>query len=119
MIFIISDTAKVNMGKKLKELREAQKLTQAQLGEKVGKALTTVASWENGKSLPDADTLFRLLAFYDVENVLQEFGYKQEKDSFSLNERSLIAALRSMDDPTQKLLYSFIYGLLDISNKNK
>lgn len=115
--FIISDNAKMNMGKKLKELRESHKLTQAQLGEKVDKALTTVASWENGKSLPDADTLFRLLAFYDLENILQEFGYKQEKECFTTGERSLICTMRSMDETTQKLIYTLVYGLYDISLK--
>lgn len=47
------------------ELRKEKGLTQTEVGEAVGKSLTAVASWEQGLSLPDLSTLYKLSKFYD------------------------------------------------------
>lgn len=46
------------------ELRTSNKLTQTEIGKVVGKSKTAVASWEQGLSLPDAVTLYRLANYY-------------------------------------------------------
>ena len=48
-------------GLTIKQLREKQRLTQAQLAEKIGVSSKTVSKWETGKGLPDI-TLLRPLA---------------------------------------------------------
>lgn len=48
------------------ELRNKKGLTQSDIGELTGKGKTTVASWEQGKSLPDLVTLYHLALFYRV-----------------------------------------------------
>ena len=50
---------------KLIMLRKETGLTQTQLGEIVGKKKTTVASWEQGDSLPDIETFYKLSQFYE------------------------------------------------------
>jgi len=50
----------------IRKYREEKGLTQTELGEHFGKAKTTVASWEGGKSLPDAGLLFRLSKYLGV-----------------------------------------------------
>lgn len=50
--------------KKLIECRKEYKLTQTQVGEIVGKKKTTVASWEQGQTVPDIETLYRLAVYY-------------------------------------------------------
>ncbi|MBQ6428840.1 MAG: helix-turn-helix transcriptional regulator, partial [Oscillospiraceae bacterium] len=47
-------------GKKLRELRIAQGLTQQQLAEQVYVSRYTVSNWEGGKRLPDVSTISRL-----------------------------------------------------------
>lgn len=47
------------------ELRKEKGLTQTEVGDAVGKSLTAVASWEQGLSLPDLSTLYKLSKFYD------------------------------------------------------
>lgn len=42
----------VQIGKFIAELRKDQKLTQEQLGEKIGVTNKTVSRWENGNYLP-------------------------------------------------------------------
>jgi DNA-binding XRE family transcriptional regulator len=49
---------------KLIECRKEKHLTQTDVGNFIGKKKTTVATWEQGKSLPDIDTLYKLAKFY-------------------------------------------------------
>ena len=44
--------------------RTANNLTQTEIGKVVGKSKTAVASWEQGLSLPDAATLYKLARYY-------------------------------------------------------
>lgn len=49
---------------KLIECRKEKNLTQTQVGEIVGKKKTTVATWEQGKTMPDIETLYQLSQYY-------------------------------------------------------
>ena len=51
-------------------------LTQTEVGNIVGKAKTAVASWEQGKSLPDVDTLMKLANYYGKT---MDFMYGEDK----------------------------------------
>ena len=44
-------------GATIKQLREAKRLTQAELGEKIGVSSKTVSKWETAKGLPDISLL--------------------------------------------------------------
>lgn len=46
------------------DLRTQNKLTQTDVGKAVGKSKNAVASWEQGLSLPDPVTLFKLSKLY-------------------------------------------------------
>lgn len=56
----VKDNIRIN----LTRLRKENGLTQTDVGMIVDKKKTTVASWEQGKSLPDAETLYRLSVYY-------------------------------------------------------
>lgn len=51
---------KAKISNRIRECREEKGLTQTELGEILGKAKTTIASWEQGKSSPEATTLYKL-----------------------------------------------------------
>ncbi len=53
-----------NVMKVLIECRKDKGITQADLAEQLGLKPTTVASWEQGKSLPNIQTLYRLAQYY-------------------------------------------------------
>ena len=44
--------------------RTERELTQTDVGKIVGKSKTAVASWEQGLSMPDVVTLFKLAQYY-------------------------------------------------------
>ena len=49
---------------RLIECRIEANLTQKEVGDIVGQKPTTVASWEQGMSLPDIETLYNLTKYY-------------------------------------------------------
>lgn len=57
------------------ELRTENGLTQSDVGSIVGKSPNAVASWEQGLSLPDAVTLYKLAKHY---NKTMDYMYGEE-----------------------------------------
>ena len=51
---------------KIKELRVENKLSQAELGEKLSVSQDTISLWENGKSLPSVEDLVALCKLFSV-----------------------------------------------------
>lgn len=54
------------MGNRVRELRQARKMTMKQLGEVLGVAESTISQYETGKRQMDNETLLRLGEFFDV-----------------------------------------------------
>lgn len=64
MDYMIIEETKGKIRKTLVECRLEKGMTQTEVGKSVGKSKTAVASWEQGYSLPDAVTLYRLAKIY-------------------------------------------------------
>ena len=56
----------IMLGKRIKELRKQNHLTQSELGSKLGVIKQTVSSWENGVSSPNNDTLANIASIFGV-----------------------------------------------------
>lgn len=56
----------LSFGKRLKTARQAKKLTQVEVADKLGIDDTTISKYENDKSEPDNETLTKLLDLYEV-----------------------------------------------------
>lgn len=54
------------LNKKLKYFRTSHKMTQETLALKLGVTRQTVSKWENGISVPDADTLAKMADIFEV-----------------------------------------------------
>lgn len=55
------------------ECRKEKGITQTQLGDYLGKSKTTVASWEQGKSNPDIEMLYRMSKYFN-KTISQMYG---------------------------------------------
>lgn len=55
-----------DFGIRLKQLRKERKLTQKELGEKVGVKQNTFTNWENGKRVPSYENLVKLADIFGV-----------------------------------------------------
>ena len=56
----------VNMGNKLRSLRIEKKLTQKQVADRVGVAISAVSSYESGTRYPSYDVLVRFAHIFHV-----------------------------------------------------
>ena len=56
----------VNMGEKLKSLRIEKKLTQKQVADRIGLAISAVSSYESGTRYPSYDVLAKLARIFHV-----------------------------------------------------
>jgi len=56
----------MTLGKQIKMLRTEKGLTQAELGELLGKGGSTVRMWELDKSSPDRKALYRICEIFSV-----------------------------------------------------
>ena len=54
------------IGRFLKELRKSEKMTQEELGDRVGVTNKTISKWENGNYMPPIDVLMLLSEIYGV-----------------------------------------------------
>ena len=56
----------IDIGKKLKELRLSEKLTQEKLAEKLGLGRVNYTRYETNATRPDFETIIKILDFYDM-----------------------------------------------------
>ena len=56
----------MNMGEKLKSLRIEKKLTQKQVADRIGLAISAVSSYESGTRYPSYDVLVKLARIFHV-----------------------------------------------------
>ena len=56
----------INLGKKLKQLRNSEGLTQQQLAEKLQLSRVNYTRYETDAVRPDYETLIKLADFYDI-----------------------------------------------------
>ena len=76
------DELRQNIQNNLKLLRQKKGLTQVDIADETEKAATAVASWEQGKSLPDPTTLYHLSKFYHVP---MEFFYENHGEDIIIS----------------------------------
>ena len=57
---------RMGISRALKDIRVSHGLTQTEVGEVIGIGKTTYATWEQCRSMPDVDTLYRLAKYYGV-----------------------------------------------------
>jgi transcriptional regulator with XRE-family HTH domain len=55
------------IGHKIKELRKGMRLTQKELGERIGVPQATVSKWEAGAQMPDQENLLRVSKFFGID----------------------------------------------------
>ncbi len=56
----------VNMGERLKQLRNQKKLTQKQVADRIGLAISAISSYESGTRYPSYETLIKFARIYHV-----------------------------------------------------
>ena len=95
----------LKIGKFIAEKRKSQKMTQAQLAEKLGVTDRAVSKWETGKSLPDASIMLELCALLGITvNDLLSGEVVSVENYNKQMENSLIEMIRQKERSDKRLL---------------
>ena len=93
---------RVNFGDKLKSLRTAQKMTQQQLGERIGVAKSIVSYSESGDRYPSYDVLVRIAhVFHTTTDYLLDIAKDNVVDVTGLSEED-IAVVRTVAEALKR-----------------
>jgi transcriptional regulator with XRE-family HTH domain len=92
----------VNFGRKLKELRTGQKMTQQQLADRIGVAKSVVSYYESGDRYPSYDVLIRIAhIFHTSTDYLLDFEKESVIDVTGLSKED-IAVVRTVADALKR-----------------
>ncbi|MBE5738764.1 MAG: helix-turn-helix transcriptional regulator [Clostridiales bacterium] len=93
------------IGNFIAEERKAKKLTQAKLAEKIFVSEKTVSKWENGKGVPDTDSLPKLCEVLDFSvNELLNGERVTAEEYVNKAEENLISLRKAKEDGDKRLL---------------
>ena len=106
--------------KRLKKLRSAKEITQAEFAKVIGVAQQAVARWEKEKSEPDNGTLKQLAKYFSVSIDYLLDNEKNNLPVFNDDETKLIYSYRKLDGDGKNLLLGLVKSLsLSHSKQNK
>jgi len=103
---------KKQLASRIKELREAAQLTQAELASLSSKSLETISNFERGKTTPSILTLARLSQVLGVS--MKDFfdGKPPKKDR-----KPLLTAIQNKSEALKKQDQEFLLGVIDLLHK--
>lgn len=98
-----------NFGEFIFKLRKQKKLTQSQLGEKLGVSDKAVSKWENGAAKPSVDMLYKLAEFFNVsvDELVSGKLVEDKKSQIIIKEKVL-----KKKKPTMKILISLAVAVV-------
>lgn len=100
----------IKIGKFISACRKNQKLTQAELAEKLGITDRAVSKWETGKSMPDSSIMLTLCEILKINVTDLLYGEVVTMDNYkNKTEDLLIEMKKQKEDSDKKLLSSEIF----------
>lgn len=117
----------MSIGENIKKLRRAKRLTQAELGSKIGTTQKVIADYENGISKPPRDRLLALAKFFSVpvETLIgaTEICRIPDPEQFKIhgNKRTakLIVAFEKLTETEQRVILNQIQALAEKRKRNR
>lgn len=106
-----------NIGFKIKELRNAKKMTLQDVANETGFSTALISQIENNKISPPIATLSKIAHFFDVK-IGHFFSESEEDTSFEVlrsNERTIVPRVVSKDGS----VHGYFYESLSVRKKNK
>ncbi len=94
---------KLYFATRIKELRQAAHMTQAELSSALGISLSAVKGWEAGRSRPDIANIPMLCRALNVR-VSEFYAPDGQEENRDREEQELIASYRAMSDPHRHIL---------------
>lgn len=100
------DNKKILIGKKIKEIRAKNKITQEAFSEMIGLESSSLSNIETGKSFPSLLTLINIMDKFDI-NPQDIFDYSYYDDESTL-ENEIIEILKRQPYDKKQIIYRII-----------
>lgn len=94
------------VGRKIRQLRKKHKLTQTELSSRIGVHQSDLSRMEKGEYRVSLDTLFRVLAEFELS--MGEFFDETHQEAVPPQDAQLLRHLRSLSDDAQREIEQFI-----------
>ena len=92
----------ISIGKQIQDLRKQNKLSQAQLANKIEVSLTQLQRYENKGVQPPADVLKKLADTFNISIDYLVYGDSQEKAQQSIKDNELLAQFKAVEQLDNK-----------------
>lgn len=98
---------------KIRELRNANGMTQSDLAKRLNTSTSNVSGWECGKWQPDNDALVKLAELFavSVDYLLGADEHRKEPDALTTEERRLLEGYREINTAGKKLVMQTVETL--------
>ena len=101
------------IGKFIADERKAKKLTQAKLGELVFVSEKTISKWENGKGIPDTNSLPKLSEIFGVS--LNELLSGEKSGMKNTDNENLLLDMAKEIDEKNKIIWRSMWVIMIVS----
>lgn len=99
-----------NFGERIKAYRKAMKLSQKELGEKIGALNTSISNWENNLNMPNAD---QIMALCEVFGISPRELLGANEDALDPEEVEMIKQYRSLSKTRKAVVLNLISSILE------
>ncbi len=94
------------VGRQIRRLRKERKLTQTELAKRIGVQQSDLSRMEKGEYRVSLDTLFNILAEFDV--TISEFFHEDDGQNFSPRDVVLVRQFNKLPDDAQEEVKAFM-----------
>lgn len=102
------------IGKLIMTERKTKKLTQAKLAEKIFVSEKTVSKWENGKGIPDTNSLLKLCQIFEISLNELLSGERNVDENNQQNEQLLLNMAKELEYKN-KIIWKSMWVIMIIS----
>lgn len=106
--------SKIIFGQMIDYFRKQNNLTMEELGQKLGKATSSISRWVSGERYPKIEEIEQIANFFNTDIYTLIFGFNYNEDSKS----DLLTVYNQLTDIRKHKVYSYAHQQLDEQNSN-
>ncbi|MCT7727568.1 MAG: XRE family transcriptional regulator [Lactobacillus iners] len=107
--------SKIIFGQMIDYFRRQNNLTMEELGQKLGKAKSSISRWVSGERYPKIEEIEQIANFFNTDIYTLIFGFNYNEDSKS----DLLTVYNQLADIRKHKVYSYAQQQLDEQNKKR
>lgn len=107
--------SKIIFGQMIDYFRRQNNLTMEELGQKLGKAKSSISRWVSGERYPKIEEIEQIANFFNTDIYTLIFGFNYNEDSKS----DLLTVYNQLTDIRKHKVYSYAQQQLDEQNKKR